>query len=197
MSIVSRDLLLLLAPVLLIVSVSGNIAQMASHGCLVLPFAKVTQSVDIAEEPDTVPPLKVRDLNGGESLLRYDAHTTATVIYVFSPSCVWCERNKHLIKALAARVNPRFSFVGLSTTETGLKESITKEPLGFPVFTSTSRAGLLNFGVSSTPTTMVISPQGRVLRRWKGAYIGTQLKAVDEYFGVRLGALSEVRVPTS
>jgi hypothetical protein len=47
-----------------------------------------------------------------------------------------------------------------------------------------------SLGLGSTPQTIVISPEGRVLKNWTGSY-GEQVQAeLEEYFQIRLPGLT-------
>jgi hypothetical protein len=184
-----RDILSLVVPVLLVISAVGNVFQGMSRDRFIAPRAKPS-GVANAPEQGVLPPLPLSDLSGKEAALTYGPEKPPTVLYVFSPSCVWCKRNYPMIRQLAVQARSRFRFVALSVTQDGLSEYAAATPLGFPTFGSRSRAALLDYGISSTPTTLVISPNGNVLRRWKGAFVNHQLADVEAYFSVRLGGLA-------
>jgi hypothetical protein len=97
-----------------------------------------------------------------------------TVLYHFSPTCSWCERNWSNISELATKTKGRYRVVGVSTT---------------PV-SSTFRLG-------GTPQTILVSADGRVLEDWPGAYVGVQAQELEAYFGLRLPGLRKRAVPTT
>jgi hypothetical protein len=113
----------------------------------------------------------------------------ATVVYVFSPNCKWCNRNLENIKALAETVKEKFQFIGLSVTDRGLQEYVSRGGMGFPIYIMLpSKDGDLNRG---TPRTLVVSREGKVVTTWFGAYGGDLRKKVEQFFQLSLPGLSE------
>lgn len=146
-----------------------------------------------AWQPQTgqaVPPIQIRRMDGTpvtlESVLIGDK---ATVIYVFSPSCKWCDRNLENIRGLAETVKEKYHLVGLSVSDIDLREYVARSGLAFPVYTM-MHASETNLS-RGTPRTLVVSREGKVIASWFGAYGGDLHKKVQEYFQVSLPGLSE------
>lgn len=146
-----------------------------------------------AWQPQTgqaVPPIEAQRMDGTQ--IKLDSifvGDKATVVYVFSPSCKWCNRNLENIRALAEGVKEKFQFVGLSVTDSGLQEYVARSGLAFQVYIMMpSNEGYLSRG---TPRTLVVSRGGKVAATWFGAYGGDLRKKVEEYFQVSLPGLSE------
>ena len=104
------------------------------------------------------------------------------VLYVFSPACVWCERNRTSIQSLVSAGTARFRFVGVSLAP---NTNGGDDGFEFPVVFSDGRP--LPF--ASTPLTLVVGRDGRVLQSWPGAYTGPAKRRIEEYFAVSLPAL--------
>ena len=100
------------------------------------------------------------------------------VLYVFSPSCAWCNRNLDSIEALYHSVRGRFDFVGI------LLGAVTpgyRAPYAFPVVRP---IGTMPF--RATPQTLVVGSNSLVLRSWTGAYVGANRSEIEAYFSTTL-----------
>ena len=129
-------------------------------------------------------------LDGKPVTISYQDSDKPTVFYVLSPSCVWCERNQANIDKLAELKGNDFRFIGLSLVEPGLKEYLEKHRLKFPTYTRLTSKAIDSLGLGGTPQTIVISPDGRVLKIWRGAYIEQVQPELEEYFQIRLPGLT-------
>jgi len=58
------------------------------------------------------------------------------------------------------------------------------------MYTRLTSETIESLGLGSTPQTIVISAEGRVLKNWKGAYGERVQPDVEAYFGIRLPGLS-------
>jgi hypothetical protein len=132
--------------------------------------------------------LQVKD-SGGQPA-RLDFNGSQTVLYVFSPACHWCDRNQKNVQALARDRRASYRFVGLSLQ--ALLPGSKSADIGFPVFTEPSKETTAQLKLGATPTTVVISKDGRVERVWVGAYEGAVGKEVAEFFKVQLPGLTGV-----
>ena len=93
---------------------------------------------------------------------------------------------------LADTKGNEFRFIGLSLTDSGLREYIGDHPLKFPIYTGMKAETITSLGLGSTPQTIVISPEGKVVKLWTGAYVERLQPDVEGYFGVRLPGLISV-----
>jgi thiol-disulfide isomerase/thioredoxin len=135
---------------------------------------------------DDAPPLTVQNISGGTTTISFGASSTEpTIVYFFAPDCVWCEANEPNIRRLASETRGKYRFVGVSGTSSGLDEYLKTHQVDFPVYVLT-RAAAKEFKVLATPTTLVLSPEGRVLRNWRGAFRGPTRDDVEKFFLVRL-----------
>lgn len=140
-----------------------------------------------------VDPFTAVGLDGKQQTISYAAADKPTVFYVLSPSCIWCERNKENIEKLAELKGNDFRFIGISLTEAGLKEYSEGHHLNFPMYTRLTSKTIDSLGLGGTPQTIVISPEGLVLKNWKGAYAELTQPEVEAYFGIRLPGLTSGR----
>lgn len=138
-------------------------------------------------------PITAKRLNGKQEVISYRNTSRATVLYIFTPPCTWCARNLENFKALLSNKNDEFRFIGLSLSEEGLTEYVRKNELKLPVFAGISPETLTTNKLGSTPQTIVISPEGKVLEDWVGAYIGDQKSQVEAFFHVTLPGLGELQ----
>ncbi|MDQ3746946.1 MAG: TlpA family protein disulfide reductase [Acidobacteriota bacterium] len=148
---------------------------------------------DIAQgrnlKPGTpVPPMDVKSLDGSPASVSHEGSPT-TVFYVFSVTCHWCEQNLDNIKALSASASRRYRFVGISLDRddpAAIRDYVSKNGLSFPVYYSPSLATLKSYKLGGTPHTIVVSPEGKVVSDWAGAYTLETKSEVENFFAVSL-----------
>lgn len=136
--------------------------------------------MDVAN-PGAPPHFKA--LNGGGQ--------RGTVVYVMSPTCVFCERNFPNIKTLAGTAGD-YEFVGVSTTDEGLASFLGHTPYPFPVYALDMERVPGNFDPSATPQTILLDADGVVRQVWVGALPegSKQLESLEETFGIGLPGAS-------
>jgi len=137
----------------------------------------------------TVPPINAKRLNGGQEVISYQNTAQPTVLYILRPGCVWCTRNMDNFRTLLSDEAGQYRFVGLSLTEDGLSEYLEKNKLSLTVYSGLSKQTKDAYKLSGTPQTIVVSPEGRVLQNWIGAYAGEQQTQVEQFFHVELPGL--------
>lgn len=138
----------------------------------------------------TIQPITVMSLSGRQETITYADYSKPTVFYIFSPTCHWCERNIQNINALVSLKGESFRFIGLSLADDGLTEYVESHRFSFPIYKSLTPDTIRMLGLAGTPQTIIISPEGRVLENWVGAF-GERLEPqVEEYFKVRLPGLT-------
>lgn len=138
-----------------------------------------------------VQPLKATDLRGKEEVLAFSVVPLPTVLYVFSPSCMWCERNNENINALASQRKDSFRFIGLSLTDEGLASYVESHHLSFPVYRRIAEDSRQILGLGTTPETIVVAPDGKIIKNWIGAFSGGVQPDVEEFFKIKLPGLKE------
>jgi hypothetical protein len=135
-------------------------------------------------------PITAVSMDGKQLTISYEATDKPTVFYVLSPTCIWCERNKANLDTLTRLKGNDFRFIGLSLGEAGLKEYVERQFLNFPVYTKLTPGTINSLGLGGTPQTIVISPEGRVLKNWIGAYTEHLQPELEEYFQISLPGLT-------
>jgi hypothetical protein len=135
---------------------------------------------------DLVPPIQANDLDGHPVKVDYSASSLPTIMYIFTPSCSWCTRNLENVKRLVDQTADAYHFVGLSLSADELRDYVSQNNLGFPVYCGVSAETISAYKMGGTPRTLVVSAEGRVLKNWFGAYGGDIKREVEEYFKVTL-----------
>ena len=133
-----------------------------------------------------VPSLAAEQLGGARVVLEWALDGRPTVMYVFTPSCVWCKRNLEGVKVLSKARESSYRFIGVSLSSVGLKEYVEENNLMFPVYTNLDSQTVRRFKLIVTPETLVISRDGKIQKAWPGAYGGTVQKEIEAMFGVHL-----------
>lgn len=138
-----------------------------------------------------LPSIRAKDLEGNVRVIDYANDGRPTVLYVFTPACEWCKRNAANVTMLARKLEPTFRFIGISLSTDVDRQYLTANRIAFPVYTDLPEAAKRSLGLGSTPQTIVVSPSGRVMANWVGAY-GPDLRAkIERFFRVRLPGLTD------
>jgi hypothetical protein len=132
-------------------------------------------------------PIAVTDNDGHPLVVRFDQHIP-TVVYYFSPSCGWCERNWDNVREIAAHAEGRYRLVAVAS-EASLASFIDEHRLSFEVYGNVSDETRFALGLTGTPHTIVVSGQGLISHDWAGAFTGSVEHAVEELFHVSLPGL--------
>lgn len=132
-----------------------------------------------------VPSLVVHNLSGDQQTLEL-VGKRPTVLYVFSPSCIWCEKNLENIRYIASQKHDGFVFIGLSNTPDGLSHYLVKKPLSFPIYVGAQPTNWNSIDYEGTPQTLVIGKAGVVEHNWPGAYVGQTQAEIESFFGLSL-----------
>lgn len=135
-----------------------------------------------------LPPLEAERLGGGPESVRYADGERPTIVYVFTPSCQWCARNLANLKALTAHAKSDYRVVGVSL-DPNVEDYVAKMKFDFPVYVNAAPEVVTAYGMGPTPQTLVVSPSGKVLKSWIGAYAGATEGDVEATFGLTLPGL--------
>jgi peroxiredoxin len=183
----------LLLPFLLAASVTANVflgrQVVMQHQRLAAIDAR--PGIEIGQN---VPALRLTSTRGETVTVDFGSVEVPTVLYILSQTCRWCDRNLASIQTLATNAGSRFRFVGVDVSRKEpkeLAEYLRAKPLPFDVLAGLSDHQASQLRLRSTPTTIVVTPDGRVFKVWEGAYGGAAKRALEEYFGVSLPELAE------
>jgi peroxiredoxin len=131
------------------------------------------------------PAFEGRDLKGAHVSLTYNGNKAGTLLYVFSPSCHWCERNRANIDAIA-KARPDLRIVGVALS--GDSQQLAA-PNPFHLTVRPTPETIRAYGLGGTPATIFVSPDGRVVSAWSGAYGGPIATDVSKVLAVTLPGL--------
>jgi hypothetical protein len=173
-------------------------AALLSNAVLLLRVAKLSEglspvgrSTDDLRPGDVVPSLSATKLDGTPTTVEYGDVSVPTILYVFTPQCGWCKRNLENVKTIARAATGHYRIIGVSLTSMELPRYLETHPLGFEVIHHIGPTVPRDYKLGGTPQTIVISPDGHVLKNWKGAYSDSLQRDVERYFGVTLPGLSQ------
>jgi peroxiredoxin len=152
---------------------------------------RASHAAEIASvrEGTMLPPLDLVSSNGRRAQLRYGEHELPTILYFFSPACGWCERNWNNVVALERFTRGRYRFVPLSTTS-DVDRLRAAHGITFEVYSGLSEELRRAHGFAGTPHTILVSPNGRVMKAWAGAYNERLSREIEGVFQVRLPGLA-------
>lgn len=139
---------------------------------------------------ETVPEIDARSLDGSRHTVIFSDVTVPTVLYVFSPECSWCKKNLSNLHALIEHASNEsrggYRVLGIALNNEGLAKYLEDEHLTFPVYSDVSEPVRNAYHMGMTPTTIVVSPDRKVLRVWTGAYHEQTLREIDAYFHITM-----------
>jgi len=138
-----------------------------------------------------VSPLEVTSVDEAPTNISYTETTVPTVIYVFSVSCHWCDLNAENIGFLVGNLKNKYRFIGVSLDRDNgeLWKYLSSNDLQFPVYHSPSVTTWSKNKLGGTPQTIVVSPEGRILDDWSGAYTGATRAQIESFFNISLPGL--------
>lgn len=143
-----------------------------------------------------VSPISARDTRGAEAKVEYD-QKLPLVLYVFRPGCAWCRKNRDNFNALSSQFSGKYRILALSLTNgKDLGEFISENHMTTPVLTDLQPMTVTQYRLGGTPETIVVSPQGMVLKTWVGAYDDATKREVESYFGIHLPGLAATAPPS-
>jgi peroxiredoxin len=171
--------------VLLLASVSLNVV-LARRIQSFRQFQSIRASERLLKLGTTVPSIVAKRLDGQQEVISYQDAEQSTVLYIFTPPCSWCARNMENLKTLLEKEGGHYRFVGLSLSGDTLPEYVAKNDLKLPIYSGLAAETLKTYKLGSTPQTIVISTEGKVLQDWVGAYVGEQKSQVEAFFHVTL-----------
>ena len=175
----------ILLVILLATSVCINVLLARKTSSLQLEISRLTASTRL-QVGAIVSPISGHALDGSVMELKFDEVQTPTVIYVFSPQCSWCAKNIDNFHSLIAQAANRYRVVGLSMTRQDLSPYLTSQQFGIPVFADVDSGIVSSYQLGATPTTIVVSPQSKVLKVWLGACQEGMRQEIEGFLGIHL-----------
>ena len=139
---------------------------------------------------ERLPDLLAKDLAGHSARIDYRS-TATTVLYVFSPSCPWCERNSANLASLATQLPRDYRLIGLSLSSEEFDGFVKPHAISFPVYRDLNPDMIAAYRFGPTPEAIVIGPSGTVIASWQGAFVGPTKSLIEKYFSAHLPDLQQ------
>lgn len=137
-----------------------------------------------------VPNIEGKTPDGKPITINFAASGKPTILYVFTPSCHWCQLNLENMLALSRSAEGRYAFVGVSLSPDGVVRYMKEHGIQYPVITSVPEPIKAIYKMRGTPTTIIVSTDNKVLNVWNGAYDSRLQTELETYFHTRLPGLS-------
>lgn len=177
--------------IVLFIVLACNNSSTNNHKNEPISDSKSIKSSDIIEN------INVRTLEGREDIIDLKDNVKGsvqnpafTIIFVFSPSCPTSIQNISSINKLLTDKGKDYRFIGVSLIKLNPKIFIDSNAPKFPVYMNGS-GNARKLGLGLVPQTIVISPEGRILKKWVGAYSGSVKTEIEEFFNVSLPGSDE------
>lgn len=165
---------------LLAISALGNVYLIGQRSATTIAPQGSPEAPAVGQ---VLPILEGKRLDG--SHVRIDhAGSKSTLLYVFSPSCVWCERNASAIKAIVSAAGDRFEVVAVSPVPVSKDQAVEKGLAPASVITGISPSILQQAHFGATPTTLLVEPGGRISHVWAGAFSREAMSDIAAVIGV-------------
>jgi peroxiredoxin len=152
--------------------------------------ARSNRSAPVLNVGEQVPSISAKDIDGRSETISYKDASVPTVLFIISPRCGWCSKSLDGMKTLVEQKSKEYRFIGISLSEEGLKDYITEHKINFPVYTNVADDVMRTYKLGTTPQTIAISTEGKVLQSWRGAYVENQKTEVEKFFGIALPNIS-------
>jgi hypothetical protein len=175
-------MVLLVASLGLNVCLALNLKRSAHESSLQSPVLRVG---------NRMPMLWVIAPGGNREKLDWSERGRPTLLYMFTPTCIWCERNLQNILSLEHDTQGEYDFVGLSLTSDGLADYLKRSShLDHTYYIEGGEHSLFSMSIAETPETIVVSREGLIEDIWFGAYSGATRKSVESAFRRELPGLT-------
>ena len=147
--------------------------------------------VERLEIGQQVPEFVATSIRGDVLRIRFDK---PVILYTFSPSCVWCERNLDSARQLAAHVRGKYEFVALALDSKNLEQYVKDNDLSWTVVKNVPANVREAYRMVGTPQTIVVGAGGNVLHVWTGAFLGDIASEIERAFGLKLRASADKKL---
>ncbi len=174
----------------------GAVLLVLSACVNVLQAQKIRGLVGFADKKGALvgtkaPPIEARTPDGQPVRMTFDAGLP-TVLYYFSPTCGWCDRNWTNLEAVAANAKNRYRVVAITSAQ-GIQSYAEKHALRVEVLEALPENVLDAYRFAATPHTVVVDAYGFVTHEWQGAFMNGVANRVEDLFGLVLPGLSPTR----
>jgi peroxiredoxin len=107
------------------------------------------------------------------------------LIYFFSPTCKWCDKNLASIQNLASQIAPKYDIVGIVQSPDSMAQYLARHPLQFKVVVDDDPYDMKAMDFRGTPQTVLVV-DGRVAHNWPGAFQGKVKESIQNTLGVSI-----------
>lgn len=174
--------------VLVVVSLALNFALARRVRLLEGVIARISADREVLKVGSQMQPAEVVSANKSTEHLRYSDTTLPTVVYVMSPECVWCRRNTQNMNALVAQSGRSYRVVIVSSQGDGIdnfRRAYGVTANIWPLAANVDNA----LRELPTPTTLLVSPTGKILAKWSGAFGDSVRTDIQKQLNVTLPGL--------
>lgn len=164
-----------------------------SVGVNVLQAQKIRTLVGSGRPAVSVVGRSVQSINGasldGQPVAVTLRGQRPTLIYHFSTSCGWCDRNWANLEAIATAAGGRYQVLAVSR-EQGVKRYVHQRALSVDVIEQLGAETERQLSLTGTPKTILVGADGIVTHEWVGAYADRVARQIEDLFDVRLPGLT-------
>ena len=178
----TSQLLMMIALPLLVLSAGVNVLQ--AQRIRSLMDATKAPASSVGKSIDSISGFAL----GGEARTLSLRAPIPTLVYYFSPTCTWCERNWMNVAALRDGARGRFRVILVSSSR-ALREYVLSHQLDLEVIEGIGDNTRTSLGLVATPQTVVVAPTGLVTHDWRGAYTPRMERQIEELFDISLPGL--------
>jgi peroxiredoxin len=121
---------------------------------------------------ETVPAFTAYDADGNDVSIRYSPEAPRTLLFWFAPGCESCEGNIDFWNEIYDKYkdSPSMRYLGLCAgTPDEAREFIDTYRIQFPVICVTDKFIVEAYEGHVLPQTVLISPEGKIIKVWPGA----------------------------
>jgi peroxiredoxin len=128
-----------------------------------------------------VPPLEGYGASGEKLLFDYGHDPRKTVLFVFSPTCSFCEENWPRWRQITAALNTESVRPLAVDVSSGATRGFADGHglANMPLLIKIEPGSLVSYRFRLTPQTILIDPQGKVEKIWSGVLTADQLKEIS------------------
>lgn len=140
---------------------------------------------EFAKVGEFLPPLAAKNLNGQQATINFK-NSEKTVLFVFAPGCVPCERTVPYWRDIAAvGAHNQYQVFGLSLGDEAKSAAfLASNTLTVETFANLDKGNRDAYKLTVTPITIVVDRNGNVEKIWPGAFNSEMKLDVESYFGI-------------
>lgn len=181
----TRDRLVLLLLAIIVVMAAEIGYLIYQNQRLQALFDNPEQYLRTLKPEDTVPAIRTQDISGAELALRYGPDEPHTLLVWFSAGCGSCRENFAFWDSVKTQyVSESLRMVGFCACTMDEAYQLQHElNITYPIVPVTDQFLVETYKGNVVPQTIVISPEGQVIKVWPGELLGSQKKEILATFG--------------